>query len=136
MAGERGWGLQPAGQVACIHITVGMYSHEQHLQGVLLLLVQDCTTSQLASVLSLPPPRWHCALQGPIARLLLSCQLYCRDDPKIAAFCTFTAASPDSTLWGHELYHFYLLLLLCIKRLLSGLWKGVLRDWASVAGAC
>jgi len=50
-------------------------------------------------------------------------------------FGNFTRTALDGAVWEHEVYFFYLLMLLCLKRLLGGLWKGILRDWASLAGA-
>jgi hypothetical protein len=78
-----------------------------------------------------------CWLQGPISRLLASCQSLAGSSSKVALFCRLvgTCRQPGRAAWGMEHWQHFLLVLHAAKRLIGGLWKGVLRDWASMAGA-
>ncbi|KAF6266601.1 hypothetical protein COO60DRAFT_5507 [Scenedesmus sp. NREL 46B-D3] len=75
--------------------------------------------------------------QGPISRLLASCQSLTGSSTKVALFCRLlgTHRQPGRAAWSVEHWQHFLLVLHAAKRLIGGLWKGVLRDWASVAGA-
>ncbi|GBF89154.1 hypothetical protein Rsub_01871 [Raphidocelis subcapitata] len=78
--------------------------------------------------------------QGPIARLILSCRAHFAAAPgaKLAAFLRFAGAADGgdaAAAWGVGEWRFALCLLLGVKRLVAGLWRGLLRDWASPAGA-
>jgi hypothetical protein len=55
----------------------------------------------------------------------------------VALFCRLvgTTRQPGRAAWGIQHWQHFLLVLHAAKRLIGGLWKGVLRDWASVAGA-
>lgn len=69
------------------------------------------------------------ARQGPIARLLLSCRQRAASCPKLEAFLRFAGAAPSGVAWGGPQWGFLLALLLGVKRLVAGLWRGLLRDW-------
>ncbi|WIA29156.1 hypothetical protein OEZ86_011667 [Tetradesmus obliquus] len=75
--------------------------------------------------------------QGPISRLLASCQSLAGSSAKVALFCRLVGSyrQPGRAAWGAQHWQHFLLVLHAAKRLIGGLWKGVLRDWASTAGA-
>ncbi|WIA09082.1 hypothetical protein OEZ85_008495 [Tetradesmus obliquus] len=77
------------------------------------------------------------ATWGPISRLLASCQSLAGSSAKVALFCRLVGScrQPGRAAWGAEHWQHFLLVLHAVKRLIGGLWKGVLRDWASTAGA-
>lgn len=55
----------------------------------------------------------------------------------MALFCRLVGSyrQPGRAAWGAQHWQHFLLVLHAAKRLIGGLWKGVLRDWASTAGA-
>lgn len=76
-------------------------------------------------------------LQGAVTRLLASCQPLTASSAKVALFCRLigTHRPAGRGAWGMQHWHHFLLVLHATKRLIGGLWKGVLRDWSSPAGA-
>ena len=46
-----------------------------------------------------------------------------------AGGCCAVAAGAAGPRWGHGQWKFMLLVLLAVKRLAAGLWRGLLRDW-------
>lgn len=78
-----------------------------------------------------------CVVQGPICRLLVSCRALTADNSKVALFCCLAGTHLTSTgkPWTTAHWQQFLLILHVAKRLVGGLWKNVLKDWASAAGA-
>jgi len=76
-------------------------------------------------------------LQGPITRLLVSCRALAPSSLKLGLFCCLagTHTLHPAGAWGVGHWQHFLLLLHAAKQLMGGLWKGVLRDWATVGGA-
>eukprot|EP00775_Hariotina_reticulata_P013679 gene13679-13801_t len=77
--------------------------------------------------------------EGPVCRLLLSCQSLASSNTKAALFCclagTQQPGADASCGWGQQHWHHFLLLLHAIKRLTAGSWKSTIKDWASAKGA-
>jgi hypothetical protein len=74
--------------------------------------------------------------QGPITRLLVSCRGLAPTSVKVALFCCL--AGTHTLLrgaWGVQHWRQLLLLLHAVRQLTGGLWKGLLREWASPRGA-
>lgn len=77
-------------------------------------------------------------MQGPITRLLLSCRALAPSSVKVALFCCLAGThTPGLTggPWGTQHWQQFLLLLHAAKQLTGGLWRPLLRDWASAGGA-
>lgn len=79
------------------------------------------------------------AVQGPITRLLVSCRALAPSSVKVALFCclagTHTPGLTGASRGTQHWQQFLLLLLHAAKQLTGGLWKPLLRDWASAGGA-
>jgi hypothetical protein len=73
--------------------------------------------------------------EGPIARLLLSCRAHHAAAPsaKLGGFLRLAgaAAGDAAPAWGVGEWQFLLRVLLGVKRLVAGLWRGLLRDWCA-----
>eukprot|EP00892_Ulva_mutabilis_P008523 jgi/Ulvmu1/6042/UM027_0019.1 len=72
-------------------------------------------------------------VDGPVARLIMSCRQYLKD-PKVRLFAMFTGIVPEDFL-GHEPWQFLVKALFCTRLLMDVNWRLLVRAWPTDRGA-